>query len=319
MTGPIVKAKNYLTMVTESTWGTFPGSPVYIHVPCESYGVKFNAVNRKAKSHTGLLQHKHNRNIKGMPAGGVPFYLYGWHPTGLTASPNESLAQWLMTWAFANQESLDLPSKTCIWAQGPNVANQRDLGMRVASAKLTGSEDAGILLQVELMGKDQDGQAVTTTAQTLPNDRNRLIEFLFEDSTFELNGSPIGVRSFEWSINRAMETAYLNAKRPQIMKATDYVETFSLTRPFEDDTWRDVLREMDATEESELVMTLKGLHMGTGAVDTAWTQGEFTFPLLSLVNPEAQADTLMWESLNFDVLKPDTADNGHTVVWSDEA
>lgn len=317
MTGPLVPAYSYLSLVTESTWGTLPGSPTYIHVPCDSYGVKFTAVNRQAQPYTGVMESMHNRNVKGWPAGQIPVRLFGWHPAGLTASPNKSLAEWLIDWAIGSQTIGDLPSKSAEWVRGPNIANFRDLGLRPAGATLSGSEDQALLLSVDAIGKDRVGQSVVTTGQTLPTDRKRLIEFLFEDCTFTLNSVDILCASFSWQIQRQMEVRCYNGKRPQVMRATRYIETFSITRPFEDDTWNDVLKTMDPTEESSLVLTMKGLHMGTGTGGTAWTQGVVTFPRLSLVTNEEQSGNLLDEQLNFKVLKPASSSSGHTIVWSD--
>ena len=68
MVSPNVGAKRYLVMGTESSWGTLPGTPYYVHVPVDDYTVKFAPVNRQNNPFSGLLQRKHSRNIKGMPA-----------------------------------------------------------------------------------------------------------------------------------------------------------------------------------------------------------------------------------------------------------
>ncbi len=319
MSGPYIKRKSWLTLVTESTWGTLPGSPVYIHVPCESYGVKFVPVNRKGAPAAGLLQHHHSRDVKGWPSGQIPVRLFGWHPPGLDDSPDMSLAQYLMTLAFENPETGDLPSFSSEWTRGPNVANKRHLGMRTGGASLTGSEDQALLLSLTCAGKDEVGQSVMTTGNSLPNDRFGFIEFLFEHCEFELNGSPIDVGSFTWTVERRQVVKCYNSTRPKIIRATDFVETFSISKPFDSDVWCDEVRALDPTSFHELTMTIRGPHLDTGEVDTEWTQGVIEFGKLKLLTEEEQGDDIVDQQLNFDVLKPDTADNGHTITWSDEA
>lgn len=318
MVSPNVGAKRYLVMGTESTWGTLPGSPVYIHVPVEDYSVKYTPVNRQNKPFTGLLQQKHSRNIKGMPTGGMNCLLYGFHPTGLTSSPNQSLAEWLLTWAFANHETLDLPSKFAEWYRGPNVANARHLGLRVDQATLAGSEDSPISLQLALQGKSEAGDSVVTSAQALSNDRDRLVEFLFEHSVLELNGTEILIGGFSRQLSRGLKAKYYNSTAPQVLRATQYIETLSITKPKDDDSWADVIRSLDPEDEHTATLTLKGLHMGTGSTGD-YAQVAIEWPLLSLVTHEMQGgrDDLEDDVLNFVCLKPDTADNANITTWSE--
>lgn len=319
---PIVGAKNYLALVSETTWGVTPNTPTWIHVPVESYGVKFEAENRQGKPQTGLLSHKHSRNIKGMPKGSVPFALYGWHPTGLSTS----LAEYLMTWLFGNPGAITLPSKSAFWAEGPNVANKIHKGLRVNQATLQGSMDNGISLSADLMGYDEESNATAGSAPALPNSRNRLIEFLMEHTVCTFDDVDIPIGSFNWQVQRALKEAYYtavggsNAFRPGVLRSTDCPSTISLTRPKEDDVWDEALRDMDPDDGHHLVLTLKGLHKGTGTVDTEWTQVVLDFPEISLINPETVGGRdLNDQTLNFAVLKPDTADEMYSLTWSDEA
>lgn len=312
---PIVGAKNYLTLVNEATWGTFPGEPTYVHVPVTDYGVKFQPVNRQAKPFAGLLQRKHNRNVKGMVGGTLTTPLFGWVPSGIATS----LAEHLMTWGFSNPETLDLASKSAEWAEGPNVSNKRHLGLRPNSATLEGSEDGGINLSLDLQGRAEIGQSTFTTGQTLPNDRNRMVEFLFEHCTCSLNSSAIPIGGFSWNVNRSLVGRYYNSTLLQTLRATDYKSTFSITKPKEDDVWDAALRALDPDDTNTVSLTLRGLHMGTGASETAWCQVVISFPLLSLVSTETQGgrDGLHDSTLVFEVLKPDTSSNTVSLTWSD--
>lgn len=321
MVSPNVGAKRYLVMGTESSWGTLPGTPYYVHVPVDDYTVKLAPVNRQNNPFSGLLQRMHSRNIKGMPAGNIPVMLYGFHPTNLTGAngnPNQSLAEWLMTWAFANHETLDLPSKFAEWYRGPNVANCRHLGLRVDQVTLAGSEDSPITMQIGVQGKTEVGDSVVTSAQALVDDRDRLVEFLFENSVLELNGSEIPIGGFSRQLQRGLKAKYYNSTAPQVLRATQYVETLSITKPKDDDAWADVIRSLDPEDAHTATLTLKGLHMGTGGSGD-YAQAEIVWPLMSLVTHEMQGgrDDLEDDVLNFVCLKPDTSSNTHTTTWSE--
>lgn len=326
----IVGAKDYLALVAESTWGTTPGSPTWVHIPVESYGVKFEAENRQAKPLTGVLDHKHNRNIKGMPKGGLTTPLFGWHPATLQGSTAGTLAtshaEYLMTWLFGNPGAIVLPSQSAFYAKGPNLANQLDKGLRVNQATLAGSFENGISLSADVMGHDQLGNAEIGNAPALPNSRCRLVEFLMEHVVCNFDGSDIPIGAFNWQAQRALKEAYYtavggsNAFRPGVLRATDFASTISLTRPKEDDVWAEALRDMDPEDSHHLILTLKGLHKGTGAVDTNWTQVVLDYPAISFVTHEVSGGReLNDETLNFVILKPDTSGASYTQTWTDEA
>ena len=308
----ILGAKGYLSLVDESVWGTLPGSPTYVHVPVSDYGVKFAPVNRQGNPFLGLRQRKQNRNVKGMIQGGCNLPLFGWVPAGLSG---KSLAQHVLEWAFANHEALVLPSKTAEWAIGPNVANKRHLGLRVNQATLSGGEDQGITLALDLQGKDEE---LFPTAQTLPTSRNKLLEFEFEDCTFTIGGTPVPIGAFQWQVQNNLAPNYWNARRLQSLAPGDRVETFTITPPKQTNAWQEAIKQ-NLPDEVVGVLTLKGLHNGTGAVDTDWNQCVITFPLLSLVSVDEQGGRgILTEPLSWVCLKPDTSSHASTMVWTDE-
>jgi hypothetical protein len=315
---PIVAAKNYLVLANESAWGTLAGSPAYVAMPVDTYGVKFIPVNRKGNSFVGVKQRIHSRNYKGMPSGGLNTLLFGWRRSGMTLS----LAEYLMTWAFESHEANDLASKSAEWADGPNLGNRRHLGLRVNQATLSGSTDQPITLGLELMGKDE---VPFTTAQTVPNDHEDLVEFLFEHSLLTIDGNPTYFGGFQRQVSRNLEARYYagvegEGTRPSCLRAKGYQETLQLSPPREDDTWDDVVRDLDPLAYHEIVLTLKGLNNGTGTVDTDWTICTITWPKCKLLTNDVQGgrDDLETDQLNFDCLKPGTSANTHTTVWSEE-
>lgn len=308
----ILGAKSYLALVDESVWNEFPGAPVYVHCPVNDYGPKFVPVTRQGQSFIGLRQRKQNRFVKGSVAGTVTTPLYGWRPGAL----GTSLAQHLMDWGFGNHEATNLPSKSADWAIGPNIANRRHTGLRVNQGTLTGSEDQGILLALDLMGADELPLAA---AQALPDTRNKLIEFEFEDCVFKIDDTPVPIGAFQWQVQNNLNGFYWNAKRFQALRPGDRIETFTITPPKQTNAWQTALR---ANLPDEVVgeLTLKGLHNGTGTALTDWNQVVIDFPRLSLTGVDEQGGRdILTEPITWAVLKPDTAANGSAMTWSDEA
>lgn len=304
--------QSYAVLIDESTWATMPGSPVRVHVPVTSSSVKFAPKRRNLAPRTGLFQRKHGRTISGQPNGQIAVPLYGWIPTGLTYS----LAQWLLEWGFLDQEQKFRRSKILEWAEGPNIANDRHLGLRVNSATLAGSEDNGIALTLDVIGQDTANFA---TANALPTNRNLLVEFLFEDATLTLDGSAAPMSAFQWQVQAGLQSHYWNASRPQSMPKSQWTETFSVTPPKQGHSWVDKVRT-GGMQEVAATLNLKGLHNGTGTGGTNWTTVAVALPRLSLINAdEAEQNGVINEPLTFDVLKPDTSDNGSAMTFGESA
>lgn len=320
MANEILGAKNYLVLASEDVWGTNPydgsgsgsAGQGYIHLPCDTYDVRFRAENRQATPYIGLLQRKHSNNYRGMPSGSLACSIYGYHDTEIGIS----LAQYLMNWAFENHESTELPSKTAQWAEGPNVANKQHGGLRVNSATLSGSDDGGIVgLSLDLMGKSE---ATFTTAKTLPNDREKLSEFEFADVTCSIGGSAVNIKSFSLQIQRGLQAHYLNSYTPSILLATQRVLTLQLELIKNSDTY-DAYRR--ATTSTELVaqLVLKGLHNGTAA--DSYTKVTLDFPRCHLIDVDQnqQLSGLTTQPVNLICLKPDTSSNDMTTTWTTSA
>ena len=306
--------KSYLTLAAESTWGTTPGSPTYYHCPVTTYGVAMKRDRRNTSAFVGLRQRKHGRSFRGLPVGTLAANLYGWKPNG----NSQSLAEYLLTWACANPEALDLPSQLAEWAEGPDVSNVRHNGLRVNSAVIEGSADTGLVtIRLELLGKSE---AALTTAQSLPNDREACVEMDFSDCTFSLGGSAVQLRGFRWQVSNNLLPTYLNGTTPSHLPAGQRVESLRFQLLKSADTYSAWQR---AFAEHELAgqIVLKGLHNGTGGVGTNYTVGTLDFPRLGFVAPEDQRNitSLVEQGLLFDVLKPDTSGDGVSMAWSEAA
>lgn len=301
---------SYLTLASEVTWGTSPGTPAFYHLPVTSYGVEMKRDRRNSQPFIGLRQRKHGRSFRGMPSGPLSCMLYGWTPGG----GSMSLAELLITWGFGNPESVDLPSMLADWAEGPDVSNVRHNGLRVNSATLEGSADSGTInLNLDLMGKTESALA---TAQSLPVDREKIVEMDFADCTFSLGGTPILLRSFNWQVSNNLAATYLNSTAPSYLAAGQRVESLTFQAMKTADTYAAFQRAFTEQEfAGEIVV--KGLHNGTGG-GGSYTVGTISFPRLAFAQKQDQRSIsqLIEHGLTFDVLKPDTSSNGSSVAWT---
>lgn len=307
----IVGRKSYLTLVSEASWGTFNGSPTYLHTPCNSWGVKFNPENRQATPMVGVMQKRHSRLFRGRPEGPAVFELYGWIPTGST-----SLMQILLDWAFANPETTGRASYSAQWAQGPDVANRQQVGLRVNSATLEGSEqNVAWTMNYNLIGKDDTN---LTTAQSIPNDREKLAEALFQDSTFTFGGSAIALSSFRLERNYNLQVHYNNSNRPSLILETGPVMTTLNIQFQKTANTYDAVNRLLGMNEYAVEAVIQGLHNGTGTGGTDYTVATLTLPRCSFVSTEdADVEQILYQGMTLEVLKPDTSSNCLSIAYTE--
>lgn len=315
MACPILPSSlSFLTLGAETTWGTVPGSPTYVHCPVATYGVKLVTENRQSSLFTGNEFQKHNQKRRGNPQGQVVAPMFGWQPSGL----GMSLAQYLFDWGF------DIPasdpcvrdSKFAEWAEGPDVANRRHTGLRVASATLAGDSGSGqVTIALDLQGKDE---ATFATAQAVPDDMNSLVDFDFSNVTLTLGGTSVAIRSFELKVDYSMQPLFENSTRPVYLLADMTSYTFNVTLAKEDDTYAALHRAL-TNSELTAVLSMQGSHEGTGTALTDDTKLAITMARCALIDdaPTFNRGQAIEEALNFLVLKPDTTDNPIESVWSE--
>lgn len=319
MVTPFVGAQKYLVLASEDVWGRNPdvssgtgsGTQAYVHVPVLDYNVKLAMERRQANPFLGILQRKHSTPIRGMPTGTLTCALHGYHP----GSINVSLAQYLCDWAFSNPESTEPPSKTAQWYEA-TLADKEHVGLRVNQATLSGDSASGVIqIQLDLMGKDENGNG-TFTAESLPNDRDKIVDFEFADATFQLAGATVQLDSFSLTLQRNLQSQYLNNRRPAWLLATGYTWTFQANLLKLNDTY-DGYRRQNTAAEFTGQLVLKGLHNGTGASGT-YSQVQFDFDRLSFQESDDQGghDDIILQQINTVGLKPDTANNGLRTTWS---
>ncbi len=309
--------ESFLSLVDEVTWAEYPGSPTLIHVPVDTYDVEFAPEARNATPFAGFRQRQHGRRFRGMPSGNLNTSLFAWRPAGL----NMSLAEYLLTWAFGSPEAKFRASKSANWYEGLNVSNQRHKGLRVNQGTLAGQEGGPITLQLALMGREQNPQATVGNAPAIPYDRSKLIEFEFADAQLNLGGlDNIAFGGFSLVTNHNLSTSYFNSYSPSSMPSGDTVETITLNPPKTGNTWDNAILDMNPEEqEVSAELILKGLHMGTGDADTAWTQITIDLPRLFLrAAKTTRGRAILQQPLEFDVLKPQQNNvNGITFAFED--
>lgn len=322
MANEILGSKSYLMLKTESTWGTNPdtqsGSAVsgtgsdgnWVHLPVDEFGVRFRPENRQAQPFLGIRQRKHSKNFRGMPSGTIRGALYGWSPDGI----NVSLAEYLFDWLLESPESDGLPSKTAIWAEGPDVANSEYNGLRCGSVTLQGSDDTGFIeYSAELMGRYADPQG---HAPTVPNNRHKAVDFEFQDASFQLGGSSVSVKSFNLSLDRGLQPHYFDSYTPQLLLPGDYAMSLQLVIAKNANTY-DAIRRATTDTETTAQVNLQGLHNGSlGSGTSAKVQIDFDRVHYIDVDDDRARQNLNFQTLNFAVLKPDTANAAFRTTWT---
>ena len=314
----ILGAKNYLTLASEDQWGrnpaaasgTFSGTQELIHLPVDEYSVRFRPENRQSDPFTGIYQRKHNKNFRGFPQGTLRCPLYGFHDPNVGVS----LAQYLMDWAFENHEATDLPSKTAQWAEGPGTADKEHNGLRVNSATISGSESSGFLeFSADLMGKTEVSPSET---QSLPDDRNKLVDFEFFDVVCSLGGTAVNIDSFSLQVQHSLSTRYLNSYTPTLLFKTQRVVTLEITLVKDADTYDGYRRATSSTEFAGQLI-LKGLHNGTGPAGT-YSQVTIDFDRLGFVDADDNQarEELTMQPVRMIALKPDTSNNEMRTAWT---
>lgn len=298
---------SYLTMYDEVTWGTKPTTPTYVHVPVTDYGVKFNVENRQSALYSGLHQRKHSRNWKGMPAGSISLPAFGYWIDNDGGGNDKSLFEYIMEWAFNSLDGTFLDSRGCEWAEGPNSGNLRHQGLRVNSLTLAGDEGSGgITLTLDVMGQSE---VTFATAQTLPNDREKLGDFEFADITLTIDSTEVNPSSFQLTISNGLSPKNLNSRTPTLLPRTQCQIDFQFSIYKSDDTYAAYHRAVSTDQDLDIQLDLVGPHNGTGTSGDN-TTCQIDMPVCRLINPDdARARDLTLINCQTNVLKPDSAED----------
>lgn len=321
----VIGAKSYLALISETAWGTKPGSPTRVFVPVEDYGVQFQHAQRQAKPYLGLFERKHSHRRQGMPQGSIATSLFGHVDSGAAVS----LAEYLLDWAMVDEsgtihEAITLPSKTAEWAEGPDVSNVEHNGLRVNQATLAGSESGGVItLNLDVMGKTD---AALATATDIPASHENLFEMEFADCVFKLDDgaggslAALSIVSFQLQVQHNLVVKYNNSNSPSLILKTDRLATFQVTLDKDSDDYDVFRRNLAAEVDFVGKLIVQGMNNDTtGTPGNVWTIGTLDLPKLRYLTHQDQRnrDNLFEQPLQFICLKDDSSSLDMEIAWTD--
>lgn len=316
----ILHDKSYLVLTSEEVWGEDTHDEAgqtdrdYIWMPANTYSVEPSLEHTKPQPVIGLRQTKGGQKKRYHVAGQMASDLYGYVPPGGT----ESLAETLLEWAMASPEAIYRPSYTGLWSEQA-LADKKHRGLRVNSFTLTGDEGSGITCNWDLLGKDEVAVADVSALSSLPTDMEELLVFEYTDASFVFNGSALPLHNFQLQMSHGLAPTFRGSTTPELMPAGQWGCTFNFTATKSGSTYDTLRRSFDPDDNYHTgVLTLKGLHNGTGST------GNYTVVTLTM-NKLRFADKgnnrsfgqIVQEPMQFEVNKPDTSADAVVRAYSE--
>ena len=288
-----------------SDWGTV-GSDVDRYLPLAAFGLNAEVETREQKPSCGVLDVRHCEKVRRTIQGSITSALYGFFASGAS----DSLAQYLIAWAFSQPGTADRLSKTLHWKD--DVSQSKWTGLRVNEATLSGDE-SGLRLHLGLIGK---AEAASVLALSLPNDRGKLSEFLFSDVALTVDGSALPIESFAWTIKHGLALKFNGDYTPSSLKATTAAQSLTI-KPLKTSDAYAVLQRLGTVAIKTASLTIKGRHEGTGS-SGVYAQCVLAFNRLALLdaNDDVAVEDYNFQPLSFACLKPSSATAAVTQTWS---
>lgn len=314
MTCPVIPSElSHLFLGAETTWGTVPGSPTRIWIPCDQYTGMLKTEHRQANPFTGNLYKHHSKKRRARVEGNLTAKFFGWRNSGMATS----IAQYLFDWGFEIPADIcNRDSKFAEWAEGPDVTNRLHKGLRVNQLTLAGDSGNGeVTISLDLIGQDE---ATLATAQTPPSATNQLVDAAFETCTISLGGVEIPMRSFQLVRNHNLFADYLNSTRLTYLIQGGIVDTLTVTVDKTDTTWDDLNR---STDEGDIAVQLviNAPNAGTGDVGTDTNTLTIDIALARLQDSPSSfpRNQIAEQTLTFAILKPTGTDPAIDTTWAD--
>lgn len=311
---------------SEASWGVTPGTPDYLFLPLETFGIVHTTDRREAKPYFGQLAKKHGRRFKPRSEGSIGGALHGEYVTD--GSDSVSKAEWLLKKVFGTESGPTIPSFAILRQESITNAGKRFPGLRINQFTLTGSADSGrIEWNSSVMGLPEV-QFANGSYRTVPNDLKKLTEFEYWDSTFRINDNGVSsaadtfcFQNFTLTRNHGLKPVFGNCSAgPTSINRTVRDTQFNFRIEKKNNSWDTARRLMTSETEFEVVVELKGKHSGTGGSGTEYAVITITMPRCQLLNPQ-DADTfddISFIDVQTEVLKPDSSSAQVSIAYTEE-
>jgi hypothetical protein len=181
---------------------------------------------------------------------------------------------------------------------------------------LSGSEQSKIVtLDLGIKGRSEETFA---TAQTLPANRNKLVEVEYPDCNFSIGGSEVKIQAFALQAQNGLIVSFLNSNTPTLLVKAVRRVVLSMVPAKTADTYNALSRAFSMNEFTGQIV-LRGLHNGSGVTGTK-AVGTIDFPRMGFIRQKAKAgqSQILFQQLNFKIMKPDTSAADMTTTWSEE-
>lgn len=312
MATEILGPNSFVNIYPESTWGTKPGTPDYVFLPCDTFGIKTAMQSRSNKPMIGGRHTKHKQAFNAYPTGTIGGKLHGYVNSALS----KSLAQVVCDLFFGSLTDNESTSWGAEFAQGPDVANRQFNGLKGDQLTIQGSAQSGVLeWSGSFVGKNE---VTLATAQTLPTDLEKLVDFQFCDQVFKIATTAIGISSFSITRSLNQKVKWVNSRTPSCIKVGDIMTTINvqfLKNAVTYDTISRLMASAGTMNDLDIDIILKGDHNGTGT--NTYTRCSIDAPrcVIDDVDDKLSVDDVFEQGLAMTVLKPDSSTAPIALTW----
>lgn len=307
--------QNYLFIEKESDWGSgASGGEADILLPYETYDVIQKREVYDAKRYCGQRQRRHHHIPKRfITSGNLNCDMYGFH---VASGTTKSVAQHLIDMAVSAPAGIQLDSFAAQKFE-PNDPKYHE-GLCINTMNIAGTSDGdGIIkLQFGLLGKRE----TTVSAPTLDVTDEHYRPFMFYESTFAIGGTAVEMPQFTLTLNNNVIVWYNNSLYPSLMKCGNRDWMYQFLFPKNSNAY-DVIRRNGAVIDTPVTaqLVLKGLHLGSAAQNYTVCTIDIGRMQFGDQNVSEEFNALAIETIDYVILKPNSADNDVKFTWSTAA